>query len=49
MERVQGSLRFSLGRTTTQAQVERAAAAVAEAVERQRTVARAHAPGRVRA
>ncbi len=49
MERVQGSLRFSLGRATTQAQVDRAAAAVAEAVERQRTVARAHAPGRVRA
>jgi cysteine desulfurase len=49
MERVQGSLRFSLGRTTTQAQVDRATAAVAEAVERQRTVARAHAPGRVRA
>ncbi len=36
MERVQGSLRFSLGRTTTVAEVERAAALVAEAVARQR-------------
>jgi cysteine desulfurase len=36
LERVQASLRFSLGRSTTEADVERAAAAVAEAVERQR-------------
>jgi cysteine desulfurase len=36
MERVQGSLRFSLGRSTTAEDVERAAAAVAECVERQR-------------
>jgi cysteine sulfinate desulfinase/cysteine desulfurase-like protein len=36
MERVQGSLRFSLGRFTTEAAVDRAAAAVAEAVARQR-------------
>jgi len=36
MERVQGSLRFSLGRTTTADEVERAAALVAEAVARQR-------------
>ena len=46
MERVQASLRLSLGRGTTEAQVERAAGAVAEAVERQRKVARAHAAGR---
>ena len=36
VERVQASIRFSLGRSTTAAQVDRAAAAVAEAVERQR-------------
>jgi cysteine desulfurase len=35
-DRVQGSLRFSLGRGTTAADVERAAAAVTEALERQR-------------
>jgi cysteine desulfurase len=37
VERVQASIRFSLGRSTTSAQVDRAAAAVAEAVERQRS------------
>ena len=36
MERVQGSIRLSLGRGTTESEVERAAAAVTEAVERQR-------------
>ena len=36
LPRVQASLRFSLGRGTTAAEVERAAAAVAEAVARQR-------------
>ncbi|HEY7514308.1 MAG TPA: cysteine desulfurase family protein, partial [Vicinamibacteria bacterium] len=39
MERVQGSLRFSLGRWTSDAEVGRAAAAVAEAVARQRRLA----------
>lgn len=38
-ERVQGSLRFSLGRGTTAEEVERAAAAVVEAVARQRAAA----------
>jgi cysteine desulfurase len=38
MERVQGSIRLSLGRGTTETEVERAAAAVAEAVERQRSL-----------
>jgi cysteine desulfurase len=37
VERVQASIRFSLGRTTTEAQVDRAAALVAEAVDRQRS------------
>jgi cysteine desulfurase len=37
VERVQASIRFSLGRSTTAAQADRAAAAVAEAVERQRS------------
>jgi cysteine desulfurase len=41
-ERVQGSLRFSLGRSSTAEQIDRAAAAVVEAVERQRRVALAH-------
>lgn len=36
MERVQGSVRFSLGRSTTEPQVDRAAELVAAAVERQR-------------
>jgi cysteine desulfurase len=36
MERVQGSVRFSLGRNTTAADVEQVATAVAEAVSRQR-------------
>ena len=42
VERVQASIRFSLGRSTTPAQVDHAAAAVAEAVERQRSRAAAH-------
>jgi cysteine desulfurase len=46
MDRVQGSLRFSLGRDTTAAQIERTAAAVAECVARQRQVSRAHGGGR---
>ena len=37
-ERVQGSLRFSLGRRTTEAEIDRASVLVAEAVERQRAV-----------
>jgi cysteine desulfurase len=40
MERVQGSVRFSLGRSTTAAQIDRVAAAVVEAVERQRKLVR---------
>jgi cysteine desulfurase len=36
MDRVQGSLRFSLGRSTTESEVDRAAALVATAVEKQR-------------
>jgi cysteine desulfurase len=43
LERVQGSVRFSLGRGTTPDQIDRAAAAVSEAVERQRRVALSHA------
>jgi cysteine desulfurase len=39
LEQVQGSLRFSLGRGTTQAQVDRASELVAEALERQRRTA----------
>jgi cysteine desulfurase len=46
LERVQGSLRFSLGRGTTAAVVERTASLVEEAVERQRRTARAHASTR---
>jgi cysteine desulfurase len=46
LERVQASVRFSLGRGTTSAQVERTATLVAEAVERQRRTARAHASSR---
>ncbi len=42
-ERVQASLRFSLGRTTTEADVEEAAPLVAAAVEKQRRVAAAPA------
>jgi cysteine desulfurase len=42
VERVQGSVRFSLGRSTTPEQIDRAGAAVIEAVERQRRVALAH-------
>jgi cysteine desulfurase len=40
MERVQGSLRFSLGRSNTEEQVDRAADAVTAAVEKQRGMAR---------
>jgi cysteine sulfinate desulfinase/cysteine desulfurase-like protein len=36
MERVQGSLRFSLGRATTAEEVERAAGLVTDAVAKQR-------------
>jgi cysteine sulfinate desulfinase/cysteine desulfurase-like protein len=38
-ERVQGSIRFSLGRSTAADEVERAAAVVVEAVTRQREAA----------
>lgn len=37
VDRIQGSLRFSLGRSTTRAQIDRAAEVVEEAVARQRT------------
>ncbi len=40
--RIQGSLRFSLGRATTEADVSRAATAVLEIVERHRAVVHAH-------
>jgi len=43
MERVQASLRFSLGRSTAEAEVDHAADLVAEAVARQRRTAGAHA------
>jgi cysteine desulfurase len=43
LERVQGSLRFSLGRGTTAEHVDRAAPLVAEAVERQRKTSRTYA------
>jgi cysteine desulfurase len=46
MERVQGSVRFSLGRGTTAEEIERAADAVAAAVGRQRASARAVAARR---
>jgi len=46
VERVQASIRFSLGRSTTAAQTDRAAAAVAEAVERQRSRSAAPSLGR---
>jgi cysteine desulfurase len=46
-DRVQGSLRFSLGRGTTSAQVERAARAVKDAIETQRRLPR-RAEARVR-
>jgi cysteine desulfurase len=42
MERVQGSLRFSLGHSTTPAELERVPELVAEAVARQRRTAAAH-------
>ena len=40
-ERVQGSLRLSLGRDTTEADVDRAAGVIAAAVARQRETAKA--------
>jgi cysteine desulfurase len=40
MDRVQGSLRFSLGRSNTEEQIDRAADAVAAAVEKHRTMSR---------
>jgi cysteine desulfurase len=43
LERVQASLRFSLGRGNSEAQVDRAAGAVAEAVTKQRRTAQAFA------
>src|SRR5262245_24730750 len=46
MERVQGSLRFSLGRSNTEEEIDRAAAAVTEAVEKQRRTMRAPAARR---
>jgi cysteine desulfurase len=45
-ERVQASIRFSLGRSNTEADVDRAAAAVVQAVERQRSRATAPAAAR---
>jgi cysteine sulfinate desulfinase/cysteine desulfurase-like protein len=39
MERVQGSVRFSLGRATREADVDRAADAVVTAVAKQRALA----------
>jgi cysteine desulfurase len=46
MERVQASVRFSLGRGTTGEEIERAADAVADAVERQRATTRSVAARR---
>jgi cysteine desulfurase len=46
LERVQGSLRFSLGRGTREADVERAAAEVSAAVARQRSLTASRAAGR---
>ena len=46
LERVQASVRFSLGRGTREADVDRAADAVAAAVERQRSLARSSAATR---
>jgi cysteine desulfurase len=46
LERVQASLRFSLGRGNSEAQVDRAAAAVADAVAKQRRTAQAFAARR---
>jgi len=43
LERVQASLRFSLGRGTTAEHIDRAATLVAEAVEKQRKTSRAYA------
>jgi cysteine sulfinate desulfinase/cysteine desulfurase-like protein len=43
---VQASIRFSLGRSNTEADVDRAAAAVVQAVERQRSRATAPAAAR---
>jgi cysteine desulfurase len=46
MERVQGSIRLSLGRATTAGAVDRAADAIAAAVEKQRAVSRQYATRR---
>jgi cysteine desulfurase len=43
MERVQGSIRLSLGRSSTEAAVDRAADAIAAAVDKQRSVSRQYA------
>jgi cysteine sulfinate desulfinase/cysteine desulfurase-like protein len=40
LERVQGSVRFSLGRATKESDVDRAAETVATAVAKQRSLAR---------
>lgn len=48
LARVQGSVRFSLGRGSSADEIERAAAAVSEVVERQRRVALEHAGRRGR-
>jgi cysteine desulfurase len=44
LRRIQGSLRFSLGRATTEAEISRAADAVVEVLERHRAVV--HTQGR---
>jgi cysteine desulfurase len=46
LERVQASLRFSLGRANSEAEIDRAAAAVAEAVAKQRRTSQAFAARR---
>jgi cysteine desulfurase len=46
LERVQGSVRFSLGRATREADVDRAAELVAAAVAKQRSLSRAPVPAR---
>jgi cysteine sulfinate desulfinase/cysteine desulfurase-like protein len=43
VERVQGSIRLSLGRSNTAEAIDRAAEAVATAVEKQRSVSRQYA------
>jgi cysteine desulfurase len=46
-ERVQSSLRLSLGRFTSEAEIERAAEAIAQAVERQRSLKRKASAARI--